>query len=124
LQLAGRFVAWERRNTSRSAEATSVVRTDLRTRRSVTLWSSGPVNESINSRTEALAVARTGDVVWVSSFFATTSSQPVIYRLHVSVNGGETELDAGHGLDPSSLALANNRVYWVTDGQTRSHALR
>jgi hypothetical protein len=124
ISLAGRFVAWERVVTSRSVAATSVVRTDLRVRRSSTVWSSGGVDEGSDSQVKALASTRAGDIAWVSSFFASGTGQPVSYHLHVSVNGGDTELDASHGLDPASLAIGGNRVYWVTDGDTRSHALR
>jgi hypothetical protein len=109
---------------STSAEGASVVRTDLRTRRSTTVWTSGPLNETTDSTIEALLGGRTGDVVWVASSFTQGSEDAITHHLHLSVNGGDAELGASPGLDPASVALGANRVYWVADGQTRSQAIR
>lgn len=120
--LSGRVVSWGRRVASTSAEAASVVRTDLRTRRSSTVWTSGPLNEETDSRIEALVGTQRGDIAWVASAF--TQGSPLSHHLHVSVSGADTELDAANGLDPASVALSANRVYWIVDGQTRSQLLR
>jgi hypothetical protein len=122
LTISGRFVAWARHFSSRSAAATSVMRTDLRARRSVLLWTSGEITEGSDWRVDALASTRSGDVAWIASVFRL--GVPVTYTVHASVGGDDRELASGMDIDPSSFAVGGRFVYWLAGQEVRSYALR
>jgi hypothetical protein len=115
LALAGRFVAFDRRSSTRSAVATAVFVADLRTRRVRALWRSGTLDGQTYTRVQSIVASRAGTAAWIWSYSAPGSGLPVTYEVRSSANGGMV-LDSGSEIDAASLAIAGARVYWIKAG--------
>jgi hypothetical protein len=86
------------------------------------VWGDEGLDESRDTAVESLVSTRSGDIAWVVSAFQLLT--PATYTIHLSVGGSDSELATGTGIDPRSLAIGGNHVYWVMDGQVQSRTLR
>lgn len=69
--------------------------------------------------TTAIVVKSNGSVAWTVE----TSAQDGRYQVHAADTTGSTLLASGPDIDPTSLALAENTLYWIQGGQPHASAL-
>ena len=120
VRLAGRFVAWEDVSTDVSCKAdcppgynpetTSIDVYDLARRRQVS-YDGTVLNES-------LVLTRRGSVAWLQR-----TSPGIDVEVHIGEGSTRRLLDRGN-VDPDSLRLTGNTVFWTKDGAERSSPIR
>jgi hypothetical protein len=69
--------------------------------------------------TATIVVKSNGSVAWILE----TSAQEDRYQVHAVDVTGSRLLASGPDIDPSSLALAGNTIYWMQSGQPRAAPL-
>jgi hypothetical protein len=121
VRVIDRFVAWdaqpfddsERYNPDFQGFPSTVneldTTTGTRTSRPATTGSPAP------SSVTALVLTGSGSLGWIGS--AST------LEVHLYANGGDTVLDTGPDIDPTSLAAAQHELYWMRAGAPRSAPL-
>jgi hypothetical protein len=98
---------------------------DLRTGRTLRKEPTGtPLNPALNENfgvgpTTAIVVKSDGSVAWI----ANAGKEEGGYQVHAADRAGSRLLASGPDIDPSSLALAGNTLYWAQGGQPRSARL-
>jgi hypothetical protein len=89
---------------------------DLRRRRSVDAARTAENRSVVNA-----VLQRTGSIAWLQQ----SDASETVYEVHAKPAGGEaTLLDSGADIDPTSLALGGNRLYWLRAGAVKSSELR
>ena len=129
--LAGAVVAYEAFSTSEGdtggenvSEEWLVVVRDLATRRVLHRFSTGvtnPPNPRLvgNGFTVAIVVKRDGAVAWINW----SGIQPPVYQVHAVDESGSRLLAESAEIEPLSLALAGNSLYWTQGGKAELASL-
>lgn len=91
---------------------------DLRSKRRVR--SSG---QKSYAHPRQVALATGGSIAYLSEEYQEFDSDPPMFTVAKVEADGETTLDSGTDIDPTSLALAGHRVYWTRGGVAHSAAI-
>jgi hypothetical protein len=99
---------------------------DMRTGHVRTYPSVHPIENTICSRTESLALKRDGAVAWIATNFrASGCEHPPTGTIEVRVHDkhGLRLLDSSLAIVPTSLQLSGSTLRWVDGGATRTATL-
>jgi len=127
LVLAGPIVAYGEAFGDEHESSYRVFVRDLRTGRILHNVPTGTPNTPSRSMVgvgpaTVIVVKNDGAVAWIAQSRPRTEP-PAEYEVHALDSTGSRVLAAGPGVDPSSLALAGNTLYWTEGGKPASTVL-
>jgi hypothetical protein len=122
--LAGPLVAYEESGGGGVENSYYVVVRNLRTGRVIHEMPTGTPPPTVKSTigagpTTVIVVRPDGAVAWITE----TGFHDPEYQVHAVDSSGSRELASGTNIDPSSLALAGNMLYWTQNGHAMSAPL-
>jgi hypothetical protein len=113
-QLAGRYVAYDDFECSGEGFPCQVVVRDMKSGKA---RRSAPCTQPTGVMTD-LGLRSNGSVAWIRQLGGDPKYE--VWKLD---SGGEARLDAGAGVDPTSLAVSGARFYWTSGDEPRSAPL-